>query len=131
MALNRRRFLQGLGASVAAASLTAACGGRNHGGDDMGSGGAGGADGGAGPDGGPDQAPPDQQGPATLTGRIVRPGDPDYDAARLGYNGRFSLHPQLIVYAANATDVANAVRWARQNDVALRARSSGHSYEAY
>lgn len=66
-----------------------------------------------------------------LTGRIVRPGDADYDGARADYNARFSLRPRAIVFAATADDVANAVRWSRENKVALRARSGRHSYEAY
>jgi FAD/FMN-containing dehydrogenase len=132
MGLNRRRFLRALGASFAAASLGAACGSR-------GSSSGGPSPPGSGGNGDPDMTPPDMTpcdgspavDPAMLTGRIVRPGDPEYDASRAGYNGRFSIRPQLIVYAANATDVANAVRWAREHDVPLRARSSGHSYEAY
>jgi FAD/FMN-containing dehydrogenase len=66
-----------------------------------------------------------------LSGRIVRPSDSDYDAARADYNARFSVRPQLIVFAATVDDVANAVRWARENKVPLRPRSGRHSYEAY
>src|SRR5258707_848302 len=75
--------------------------------------------------------PPANPPPAMLTGRIVRAGDADYDLARANYNGRFSLHPQLLVFAATADDVANAIRWAREKNVPLRARSGRHSYEAY
>jgi FAD/FMN-containing dehydrogenase len=129
MAINRRRFLKTLGASFAAASV-GACGSRTNGPGTPPPGAGGNATPPAtSPPGSPPPDPPPM--PATLTGRIVRPGDADYDSARAGYNGRFSIRPQLIVYAANTTDVANAIRWARQNDVALRARSSGHSYEAY
>ena len=62
---------------------------------------------------------------------MVRPGDPDYDDARADYNARFSLHPSAIVFCANDADVANAIRWARENGVPLRPRSGRHSYEAY
>jgi FAD/FMN-containing dehydrogenase len=71
------------------------------------------------------QAPPD------LTGRVIRPGDPDYDAARLGFNARFSHFPVAIVVCNDTVDVQNAVRWARREGVPLRARSGGHSYEGY
>ena len=63
--------------------------------------------------------------------RIVRPGDPDYDSARADFNARFSLHPRAILYACSARDVADGIAWARRNDVPIRARSGGHSYEAY
>jgi len=79
----------------------------------------------------PANPPPDNPPPAMLTGRIVRPGDADYDLARANYNGRFSLHPQLLCFAATADDVANAIRWAREKNVPLRVRSGRHSYEAY
>jgi FAD/FMN-containing dehydrogenase len=63
--------------------------------------------------------------------RIVRPGDPDYDSARADFNARFSLHPRAILYACSARDVADGIAWARRNDVPIRARGGGHSYEAY
>ena len=63
--------------------------------------------------------------------RIVRPGDPDYDSARADFNARFSRFPRAILYACSARDVADGIAWARRNGVPLRARSGGHSYEAY
>lgn len=67
--------------------------------------------------------------PAKLTGRIVRPNDPGYTDARLGWDQLFSHHPLVIVFAQNTQDVVNALTWARQNDVALRIRSGRHSLE--
>jgi FAD/FMN-containing dehydrogenase len=61
----------------------------------------------------------------------VRAGDAAYDAARANYNARFAVRPQVIVFASGNDDVANAVRWARENKVALRPRSGRHSYEGY
>jgi len=75
--------------------------------------------------------PGDMSPPPQLTGRIVRPGDADYDSARANFNGRFSLRPSAIVFAASTADVANAIAWARANHQPLRARSGRHSYEAY
>ena len=37
----------------------------------------------------------------------------------------------MIVICGSTPDVQNAVRWARYHDVPLRARSGGHSYEAF
>jgi FAD/FMN-containing dehydrogenase len=36
--------------------------------------------------------------------------------------------PSVIMRAANAIDVANAVRFARENDLLLAVRSGGHSF---
>ncbi|MFE0509111.1 FAD-binding oxidoreductase [Streptomyces sp. NPDC058964] len=69
--------------------------------------------------------------PAKLTGRIVRPEDPGYTDARLGWDQLFSHYPLVIVFAQNTEDVVNALTWARQNDVALRIRSGRHSLEGW
>jgi len=63
--------------------------------------------------------------------RIVRPGDPDYEEARTDFNTRFSIFPRAILFACCARDVADAIVWARRHGVPIRARSGGHSYEAY
>ncbi|MFE9312122.1 FAD-binding oxidoreductase [Streptomyces sp. NPDC006706] len=69
--------------------------------------------------------------PAKLTGRVVRPNDPGYTDARLGWDQLFSHYPLVIVFAQNTQDVVNALTWARQNDVALRIRSGRHSLEGW
>src|SRR5215207_9531301 len=68
---------------------------------------------------------------AALTGLIIWPQDPSYDEARQSFNARFSRFPAAVVVCDNTDDVRNAVRWARQERVSLRARSGGHSYEAF
>ncbi|MET7917598.1 FAD-dependent oxidoreductase [Streptomyces avermitilis] len=69
--------------------------------------------------------------PAKLTGRIVRPNDPGYADASLGWDELFVHYPLVIVYAQETQDVVNALTWARQHDVALRVRSGGHSLEGW
>ncbi|TWH45145.1 FAD-binding oxidoreductase [Sporomusa sp. KB1] len=66
-----------------------------------------------------------------LTGRIVFPDDPNYENARLDYNTRFSKYPCVIVFCQRVQDVINAVKWARENHIPIRARCGGHSYEAF
>jgi FAD/FMN-containing dehydrogenase len=71
---------------------------------------------------------------AHLTGRVLRPQDPSWDIARHGFAARVDYNgqePQIIVFAQSAEDVANAVKWARANNVPVRARSGRHSYEGY
>ncbi|MGG2091702.1 FAD-binding oxidoreductase [Bacillus sp. S13(2024)] len=64
-----------------------------------------------------------------LTGRIVIPGDSEYNAARQEFNTFFNKFPLVIVFAQNTQDVSNAVSWARYRDVPIRVRSGRHSYE--
>jgi FAD/FMN-containing dehydrogenase len=66
-----------------------------------------------------------------LTGRVVHPGDPGWDYARMNFNQRFDVQPRAVVYCQSVADVANAIRWARENGVPFRARSGRHSYEGY
>ncbi|MEV4657209.1 FAD-binding oxidoreductase [Micromonospora sp. NPDC049301] len=69
--------------------------------------------------------------PAELTGRIVRPQNPNYADASLGWDELFVHYPLVIVFAQETRDVVNALTWARQHDVALRVRSGRHSLEGW
>jgi FAD/FMN-containing dehydrogenases len=64
-----------------------------------------------------------------LTGRIVLPGEPQYDAARQEFNAFFNRFPLVIVFARETQDIINAVRWARYQKVPIRMRSGRHNYE--
>mgnify|MGYP002399085096 CR=1 FL=1 len=64
-----------------------------------------------------------------LMGRIVLPGDPQYDTARQEFNTFFNRFPLVIVFAQKTQDVVNAVRWARYFDIPIRMRSGRHNYE--
>lgn len=67
-----------------------------------------------------------------LTGYVLEPGDPGYDAARLDYNLRFDdIFPRYIVFCRRPEDAQNAIRFARERQLPFRARSGRHSYEAY
>ena len=65
--------------------------------------------------------------PADITGRIIRPDDPDYDETRQILSGAYDRHPAVIVRAANAADVARVVRFARETGTELAVRAGGHS----
>jgi hypothetical protein len=58
-----------------------------------------------------------------VKGRLVMPDDPGYDEARTIFYGGFDRRPQLIVQAADATDVARVVALARDTGVELAVRS--------
>src|SRR2546430_14217268 len=66
-------------------------------------------------------------GPRGVSGRSIRPADPEYDAARRVFVGDVDKRPALIVRAANASDVARVVSYARETGLELAVRSGGHS----
>jgi FAD/FMN-containing dehydrogenase len=66
-----------------------------------------------------------------LTGRIVLPNDPEYPRARINYNLNLSKFPGAIVFCQNETDIVNALKWVRENNVPFRVRSGRHSYENF
>jgi FAD/FMN-containing dehydrogenase len=62
-----------------------------------------------------------------INGRVIRPGDDDYDAVRQVVMGNVDRHPGAIVRVADAADVARAIRAARESGAELAVRSGGHS----
>jgi FAD/FMN-containing dehydrogenase len=63
----------------------------------------------------------------SITGRLVTAADADYDAIRQLMYGGHDKRPAAIVRPVNASDVAAAVNYARNNGLELAVRSGGHS----
>ncbi|MQA94994.1 MAG: FAD-binding protein [Streptosporangiales bacterium] len=61
-----------------------------------------------------------------FTGPVHRPGDPGYDARRAAFRPTVDSRPELIVEAADETDVALAVRTARERGLDLAVQGTGH-----
>jgi FAD/FMN-containing dehydrogenase len=68
---------------------------------------------------------------AKLTGRVIHADSPGYAEARTDWDGLYRSYPLAVVFAQTTQDVVNAISWARQHDVALRARSGRHSLEGW
>lgn len=62
-----------------------------------------------------------------VRGRIIQPGDGDYDASRKLYNAMIDKKPRLIVQCADVADVIASVRFGRENDVLTAIRGGGHN----
>ena len=80
--------------------------------------------------------PPSAAGPSAisiaqlrnlLTGRVIAPGDADYDQARAVFYGGIDRRPAAIVRAANAVDVSRVVALAGETGLELAVRGGGHS----
>lgn len=72
-----------------------------------------------------DQAPFDQLADR-LRGDLLRPGTPDFDAARSIWNGMVDRRPALIVRCLGTADVVAAIDHARRHDLPLSVRGGGH-----
>jgi FAD/FMN-containing dehydrogenase len=62
-----------------------------------------------------------------LTGRVISPGEPGWDAARRGWNLPVDQRPSLVVHAADVDDVVAAVRFARKQHTSVAAQPVGHA----
>jgi len=62
-----------------------------------------------------------------ISGRLIVPGDDDYEAARHVHQAAVDARPLAIVRAADARDVAFTVLFARDNELELAIRGGGHS----
>ena len=63
-----------------------------------------------------------------LSGPVMLSGHPQYDTARMIWNGMHDKRPALIARCASAEDVSNAVSFARSNNLLVAVRGGGHSW---
>jgi FAD/FMN-containing dehydrogenase len=64
---------------------------------------------------------------SAFNGRVITPGDHDYDQARAVFYGSIDRRPAVIVRPTDATEVARVVSLARETGLELAVRSGGHS----
>ncbi len=64
---------------------------------------------------------------ARCTGMLLRPGDPGYDEARRLHNGMIDKRPALIARCRGSADVAEAIRFAQDQDLEIAVRGGGHN----
>jgi len=62
-----------------------------------------------------------------LAGRLVTPGDSDYDEVRAIWNAMIDKRPGLIAQCANSADVVRCVNLARENRLLVSVRGAGHN----
>ena len=64
----------------------------------------------------------------SMTGPVLLSGHPDYDGARMVWNGMHDRRPALIARCMNSEDVSNAVTFARERELLTAVRGGGHSW---
>ncbi len=62
-----------------------------------------------------------------ISGRVLRPSDDGYDAARRVHNGLVDRTPAVIIRCRSAADVAAGVRFARAAGLDITVRGGGHN----
>lgn len=62
-----------------------------------------------------------------LRGQLITPAHPDYETARMVYNGMINKRPAAIVRGADHNDVAATVRFAAEHGALLAVRGGGHN----
>ena len=62
-----------------------------------------------------------------MTGELVTPAHDGYESARRVWNGMIDKRPAAIARCADAADVATAVRFAIEYDLAFSVRGGGHN----
>src|SRR4029450_8707894 len=63
----------------------------------------------------------------SLRGRLIQPGDADYDEAGKVYNGVIHGKPRLIARCTDVADVISSVNFARDNDLLVSIRGGAHN----
>lgn len=72
-----------------------------------------------------------QQLKSRFRGELIRPGEPAYDAARTVFNAAIDRRPALVARCTGPDDVIQAVNFARQEDLLVAVRSTGHNIAGY
>jgi hypothetical protein len=62
-----------------------------------------------------------------MAGSVLIPSDEEYDAARSVWNGRIDRRPAVIAMCRSAADVAEAIRFGRQQGLEITVRGGGHN----
>ena len=62
-----------------------------------------------------------------LTGAVVRPEDPDFEAATLIWNGGIAKRPALVIRAATTDDIVEAIQFCVEHDLEMSIKGGGHN----
>src|SRR5206468_10720898 len=64
-------------------------------------------------------------------GRLILPGDGEYDKARVVWNAMADRYPAIVARCTCVEDVIAAVRFAREHDLVIAVRGGGHSVAGF
>ena len=58
-------------------------------------------------------------------------GDKEYDVLRQGFNKRIERHPAIIALCKNTDGIAEAIKYAKNNNLTVAIKSGGHCMEGF
>jgi len=64
---------------------------------------------------------------AAISGRVVQPGDPEWDSARQTFNLLDDQRPEAVAFPADEDDVVSLVRYAREHGIRIAPQTTGHN----
>src|SRR3989442_12605554 len=67
----------------------------------------------------------------SFRGQVILPGDGDYDASRVVWNGITDRRPAIVARCTRVDDVIAALRFARERDLLIAVRGGGHSVAGF
>src|SRR2546422_6378647 len=67
----------------------------------------------------------------SFRGQLILPGDGDYDASRVVWNGIADRRPAIVARCTRVDDVIAALRFARERDLLVAVRGGGHSVAGF
>src|SRR3989449_3775325 len=67
----------------------------------------------------------------SFRGQLILPGDGDYDASRVVWNGIADRRPAIVARCTRVDDVIAALRFARERDLLIAVRGGGHSVAGF
>jgi hypothetical protein len=71
--------------------------------------------------------PPPLELSDAMSGRVVAPGDPDWDSARQAFNLLLDQQPVAVAFPVDAADVRTIVDYARREGLRIAPQATGHN----
>lgn len=66
-----------------------------------------------------------------VRGKILLPGEAEYNQSRKLYNGMIDKHPALIIQCADVADIISCLKFANKENLPVSVKSGGHGFSGH